>query len=331
MYVIRGDNVAEIFPQGIGYLLRAGKPKPSRAGQVLEAPVPVTTVYYRPQECVLLNPVRDANPFFHVAEALWILSGRRDAAFLNTYVKDFGERFAEAEGHIHGAYGDRLRVRFGLDQIAALLDKLRRDPSTRQGVLQLWDADLDLEGEFKDRPCNLTVLFSINEGRLNMTVYNRSNDMVMGAYGANAVHFSFLQQYVAGMLGVPMGLYFQVSNNFHLYTRDLDKLVARAGVDEREFQHALSTPYKGAPEPLVTHPASFDAELAFFMRRAESNDWEDFPSLQNEFLSLTAKPLLQAHAQFKAGDRIKARRTAVSVKATDWQEAAISWLMRRKA
>ena len=67
----------------------------------------------------------------------------------------------------------------------------------------MWDAKQDLShrNESKDLPCNTHVYFSIREGFLDMTVCNRSNDLIWGCCGANAVHMSFLQEYVATMWG----------------------------------------------------------------------------------------------------------------------------------
>jgi thymidylate synthase len=52
---------------------------------------------------------------------------------------------------------------------------------------------------------------------LDLTVLCRSNDVVWGAYGANAVHFSVLQEYLAGRIGVDVGVMYQFSNNYHGY------------------------------------------------------------------------------------------------------------------
>jgi len=50
-----------------------------------------------------------------------------------------------------------------------------------------------------------------------MVVFNRSNDMVWGCYGANAVHFSFLHEFIGRSTGLPLGTYTQVSVNLHAY------------------------------------------------------------------------------------------------------------------
>ena len=73
MKVIRARNVHEALPEAVRYLALYGVEAESRNGKVLLAPEPVTTVYERPKERVLFWPQRDANPFFHFYEGLWML------------------------------------------------------------------------------------------------------------------------------------------------------------------------------------------------------------------------------------------------------------------
>ena len=137
MHVIRAFDVTSALTVGLRYLAKEGDRSPSRNGDVIEAPGPVTTVFERPMRRVLTSPVRDANPFFHLIESLWMLAGRADVALLNHYIHDFGERFAEPTGYVHGAYGARWRDWLGIDQIEYIIKKLRNDPTTRQAVLQM--------------------------------------------------------------------------------------------------------------------------------------------------------------------------------------------------
>jgi len=250
MHVIRARNVNHLFIEGLTHLAHVGEPSDSRAGRVLVAPWPVMSIYERPMERVLFDAKRDANPFFHLMEGLWMLAGRNDAAFLDNYVKDFGSRFAE-NGIIHGAYGHRWRRALGFDQLHEIVRRLHADPTDRQCVLQMWDANQyeerrggaeggyvygsdDLEGSWRDRPCNTHCYFRVRgrnatpeeTGRpvLDMTICCRSNDIVWGAYGANAVHMSMLLEYVAGRAGLGVGTMYQLSNNYHGYVVMLDKI-----------------------------------------------------------------------------------------------------------
>lgn len=270
MHTIKVRNVNQALMHGLQHLLNLGKGEPSRNGNVIVAPSAVATVYEKPTERVLFSKVRNANPFFHLMEALWMLAGRNDIAF-PAY---FNSRFFEYsdDGVIqHGAYGYRWRYQFGFDQIAHLVEELKTNPNSRRAVLQMWSAPIDLiqdeQGrgglKSKDVPCNTHAYFDLRNGALNMTVCNRSNDVIWGAYGANAVHFSILQEYMAAWIGVPVGVYTQVSNNFHVYTDlfDCDAL-RRLALDAAGSQHYLPAPnfpdlVKVKPYPLV----SVDIEL----------------------------------------------------------------------
>jgi hypothetical protein len=226
MYVLTARNVNDAFYKGLFYLQQFGEPRDSRNGPVLQAPVPVATVYEQPRERVLFDPHRDANPFLHLYESLWMLSGRNDVAPLLRYTKQFAE-YSDDGTTFHGAYGHRWRVAFGMDQLHVIARRLFNDFDDRRCVLQVWDANLDLDLTSRDLPCNDTVTFQINHGCLDMVVFCRSNDIVWGAYGANAVHFSMLQEFIAASIGVPVGTYTQISVNYHAYVSVVTPLFER--------------------------------------------------------------------------------------------------------
>lgn len=232
MKVIEARNVHFAFARALNLLSEIGVARDSRNGPVLQAPCPVTTVYERPWERVLFWPERDANPFLHLYESLWMLAGRRDIAPLVRYAKNFVNYSDDGET-MHGAYGARWRDHFSqydpihkeydtYDQLWQIAMTLKQDPTDRRCVLQMWDVSNDLGRNGKDLPCNLTATFQIGvDDKLHMTVFCRSNDVVWGCYGANAVHFSFLLEYMALWIGVPMGTYTQVSVNWHGYVETL--------------------------------------------------------------------------------------------------------------
>lgn len=367
--VLRVRNVARALPQGVWLLEHGGDREESRAGPVLVAPVPMVTVYERPTERVLHNVVRDANPFFHLAEILWMLAGRRDAGLLRNFVADFGDRFAENGGEMHGAYGHRWRVAFGFDQLDEIVERLRRNPQDRQCVLQMWDTTPehqvqvgvpddswheyrgcdDLRGEWRDRPCNTHAYLRVRRGSgdeilqrkviesgsvLDLTVCCRSNDIVWGAYGANAVHFSALQEYLAARIGVGVGTYYQFSNNYHAYVSELDRLRERGEriSSRRDLSEALVDDRYGAelfhPEPMVDEPDSFDEEVKTVLMAYELES-DELVTLRNTHLSETVWPALRAHRKFKRKFGHEAIGVARGIRAADWRAACVEWLERR--
>ena len=91
---IYARNVSEALYLGLQSLKENGIWQESRAGRVIEHPSPVMTTYTQPAERVLFYPARDANPFFHLFEALWMLAGRNDLFYVaqfNSRMKDFSD------------------------------------------------------------------------------------------------------------------------------------------------------------------------------------------------------------------------------------------------
>lgn len=223
MHVLQVVDVNEALPRGMAYLRDVGEVQQTRNGPALVAPGPVATVYSHPRHCVLFDAKRNANPFFHLLESLWILAGRDDVRSLSMLLPRMAD-YSDDGMTFHAPYGYRLRKHFDFDQIEAAIELLKTEPNTRRCVLQIWDARSDLNAVSRDLPCNDMVMLSLRElaglTYLDMTVCNRSNDIVWGAYGANAVQFSMLQQYIACSIGVEVGKYTQFSNNYHAYVEN---------------------------------------------------------------------------------------------------------------
>jgi hypothetical protein len=210
--------VNSAYNDGLWWLKAAGGVEASRGGKVVVSPDPVVTITEQPWQRFLFDPQRRAHPFFHVAEALWMLSGSNDLAWLAQFNKRVFE-FSDDGKTWRGAYGHRWFNYFGVDQIKEVIMLLRHQPDTRRAVLSMWDPVYDLGKPTKDVPCNTTIYFRVRADMLEMTVCCRSNDAIWGCHGSNAVHFSFLHELVARAAGLHQGRMIQFSNNYHIYER----------------------------------------------------------------------------------------------------------------
>lgn len=318
MKIIQGRNVNTNYATALGAIKQWGTLQSSRVGSVLVADTPVVTVTEHPRERVLTDPQRDANPFFHLFECLWMLSGSNDATWLDRFVSDFSSRFAEPNGECWGAYGYRWRNNWQLDQLAQVVRMLRRNPLDRRVVISMWDNILDMEADpsIRDLPCNTHIYPRIRDGVLDITICCRSNDIIWGAYGANAVHFSFLQEYLAGMIGVGVGVMYQVSNNWHAYTDTLKKVGTPKGSDP--YAYGVIEPL-----PIGNDWSNWMTDLSMFMYAPTESAYD------NVWFSEVAVPMWVAHTLWKEGKKDTAIRVAKCVKATDWQLAAVNWMERR--
>jgi hypothetical protein len=338
---LRVRNVNDALPVALSLLETQGHSSPSRNGPVSKFDGPVMTIYERPTERVLFNPARDANPFFHLFESLWMLAGRDDVKFVEQFVKRM-RTFSDDGKTLHGAYGRRWLRWFDSgkgapadhDQLSWAIEELRRDPDSRRVVISMWDGDIDphlATNGGKDVPCNTHIYVWVDRaGELCMTLLNRSNDIIWGAYGANAVHFTYLQEYLAAGVDRPVGRLYQLSNNLHAYHKVLEPLMAKGVTDQSVL---MNNPYAlGEVEvfPLVSTPLNeWREDLGIFMEHGP------VVGLRDPFFQQVAIPMWVAHKAYKNTanpDRFEhAREALANCRATDWRRAALEWLDRREA
>ncbi len=153
-----------------------------------------------------------------VAEQIWFISGsRRPEDFLREFTKIWDD-FTNPGDVVTVAYGYRWRHHFGRDQLAKLIDLLKKDPSSRHGVIVTWDPASDgLGGAVKKNvPCPYTFTVNIIGGRLHMHNIVRSNDMILG-FPHDVAGFALLQAILAQELGVGTGTYSHSISNAHVY------------------------------------------------------------------------------------------------------------------
>lgn len=216
MNEIKGWSAPKLYEEALFKVPMWVEPQMSRNGPVLRVPDPALLTLYNPKQRMLFDPIRQANPYFHIMEFIWMMAGDNATGWISQFNKGF-RQYAEADGLHHGAYGHRWREHFGHDQIFAAVDELRRDPESRRVVLSMWDPNADQGRAKRDLPCNTHIYLEIQKGRLNMTVCNRSNDLFWGMLGSNLVHMTLLQELIAGALSAPLGYYRAFTNNLHVY------------------------------------------------------------------------------------------------------------------
>lgn len=345
MIILDPRNVNYALPMGVDLIHREGIREPSRNGDVLRVPVPVTTIYAKPTERVLLHHWRDANPFFHLIEAMWMLAGRNDLKALTPYVARMKEYSDDGGVTMPGAYGKRWRGWFGITEVRDQLDwvvkRLRNNQNDRRTVIQMWDAHYDMgrtEDNGKDVPCNLTALPWVSEGALHLTVFCRSNDMIWGAYGANAVHFSFLLEYLAGRIGIQVGKYYQISNNFHAYVDNAGDPQAcwPSGWTADPYAagwvkpYSMWTDWEHVDINGIRDQMMMEDLLIFF-----EHGWREAATKARwPFLRRVVVPMAAAHEHYKktkGDDRFTGAIEIVQqCVASDWHLAAYDWFSRRQ-
>lgn len=235
--------MGDVYFDLIRDLTKYGRTVTVRGKECIEFTEPVALIYDRPGYFLMDIPGRKFNPFFMMAEIVWILSGNGNVewiSYFNSKMRDFAD---EGRKDFHGSYGKRIfeypvhiADYLSIDQVGMVVNKLKKDPFSRQAVICLWNVEADNLVPSKDIPCNNLVYYALRDGKLQQTVTIRSNDLIWGT-PHNAVQFSALQARVAGALGVQMGNFTYVINNLHYYTEEYKKTLAHlisSAFDEEE-------------------------------------------------------------------------------------------------
>ena len=323
----------------------------SRNGKVRRCVHPVIIAYENPTRRVLFNSSRDANPFFHLLECVWMISGSNWVAPMEWLVSTMGD-YSDDGKRFWGAYGFRWNEYFmGRNQILGAINQLKKDRNDRRVVVGMWDPmqdTLQAVNGGKDVPCNIALQFQIIEGRLSLSVINRSNDILWGALGANAVHMSFLQEMVAEELSIPCGVYYQISNNLHAYIEHPKWPTSPPVAEDNtypydvtdigpprynentvdEFQKFMDYWNYGLSEDL-TQPLS--SEVAEWCGRYV-DDLRDRsqPSINSRFLLRVARPMLLAYHHYKRKDFTSALYAVERIASSDWRVACYAWMVKRR-
>ena len=181
-----------------------------------------------PRQRWVVSRTPPLNLAFALAEVVWIMTGRRDLAFLEYWNSKY-RKYVGPGPELHGAYGYRLRRHLRIDQLERAYQALKHEVDTRQVVLQIWDSRIDLPAvdgtpANRDIPCNVLAMPKIRDGKLEWLQIIRSNDMFLGV-PHNFVQFTCLQEILAGWLGVECGTYNQISDSLHVYDHHWEKVV----------------------------------------------------------------------------------------------------------
>lgn len=313
-----GDTATELYTEGLWQFRVKPFREDTRNGPAIVLPEPVFMDLWEPRKRVLIDPVRDANPFFHVMEFIWMMAGRNDATWISQFNKNM-QSYAD-QGIQNAAYGHRWRKEYGSDQIQMVVSRLKSDPTTRQAVISMWDPFLDNKPEVRDRACNTTIMFRGKGKRLNMLVCNRSNDFVWGALGANIVHMTMLHELIANFSGLSLGKYSVVSMNMHLYENTPNfQEIYRTQVSPDVYDEV-------DPQPIF-YPQD---DLQQFLDECEAFCMGDPTEkhFNTAWLNHTALPIYKSWMQrkWKDGDGV---READSIQSPDWRIACLQWIARR--
>jgi thymidylate synthase len=169
-------------------------------------------------------------------EMLWFLRGDTNIQYLKDHGVSIWDEWATPEGELGPVYGAQWRAWRGpdgatFDQIAALIDGIRKRPNSRRHIISGWNvADLPdesklptvnaAEGRMALPPCHVMYQFYVANGRLSCMLTQRSADCFLGV-PFNAASLAFLTHMVAQQCDLLAGEIVHSFGDLHLYSNHL--------------------------------------------------------------------------------------------------------------
>lgn len=161
-----------------------------------------------------------------VYELLWFLRGDSNVRWLQEHGVSIWDEWAAPDGELGPVYGVQWRSwptpdGGHVDQLAAVLDGLRRDPDSRRHLVSAWNvAQIP---QMALAPCHAMFQFYVADGRLSCQLYQRSADMFLGV-PFNIASYALLTHMVAQQVDLEVGDFVWTGGDCHVYDNHVDQV-----------------------------------------------------------------------------------------------------------
>jgi len=159
-----------------------------------------------------------------VHELLWFLQGDTNVRYLRENNVTIWDEWADAEGNLGPVYGHQWRSWGGdrkLDQMAALVEGLKKTPASRRHIVSAWNVT-DI-GRMALPPCHVMFQFYVHQdGRLSCQLYQRSADVFLGV-PFNIASYALLTLMIAQVTGLKPGDFVHTLGDAHLYANHIEQ------------------------------------------------------------------------------------------------------------
>lgn len=179
-----------------------------------------------------------------IHELLWFLRGDTNIRYLKEHGVSIWDEWADAQGELGPVYGKQWRHWEGahgktVDQIAVLVDGLKRNPDSRRHLVSAWNP-AEIEGMALP-PCHALFQFYVAGGRLSCQLYQRSADIFLGV-PFNIASYALLTLMLAQVCGYRPGDFVHTLGDAHLYTNHIKQAKLQLTREPRALPHLRLNP-----------------------------------------------------------------------------------------
>ena len=169
-----------------------------------------------------ISTLREINFKATIDEVLWIYSK------MSNNIEDLNSKiwnsWANEKGDIEKAYGFQIRkpTMRHPSQMHYVLHEVKNNPTSRRIMMNMFSAeDQQTKATESLVECAYATHFSVKDGKLHMTLIQRSGDFLTAAGfgGWNTVQYAVLQHAIAKECGLKTGIFTHFVQDLHLYNK----------------------------------------------------------------------------------------------------------------
>ena len=158
-----------------------------------------------------------------IYELLWFLKGDTNVKYLQEHGVHIWNEWADENGELGPVYGSQWRNwnGEGIDQIADVIERLKKTPNDRRMIVSAWNVGKIAEMHLP--PCHMMFQFYVANNKLSCMLYQRSCDMFLGV-PFNIASYALLTMMVAQVCGYEPGEFVHTLGDTHIYHNHFEQV-----------------------------------------------------------------------------------------------------------
>ena len=158
-----------------------------------------------------------------IYELLWFLKGDTNVKYLQEHGVRIWNEWADENGELGPVYGSQWRNwnGEGIDQIAQVVETLKKNPNDRRMIVSAWNVGKIAEMHLP--PCHMMFQFYVANNKLSCMLYQRSCDMFLGV-PFNIASYALLTMMMAQVCGYEPGEFVHTLGDTHIYHNHFEQV-----------------------------------------------------------------------------------------------------------
>ena len=262
-----GSNKADVYFQNlIGNILDYGDAIETRNSKVKRYTNYMCTFHQAPLVSLRRTAWKNA-----LREMEWFLSGSENIKDLHSSVHPWWKPWADEECNVINNYSKQFRRFQGadsggycveeFDQINYLIGSLKEHPYSRRAIATTWHASDMTSPDTPITNCHGTTiqLFGNTNGTADMTMYQRSADVMLGLQH-NWIQYWALLQYLCARSGRKVGSFTWIGGDCHIYEAHKEAAVELSEAILPSYEKELKLLYTPSDESFKADDFQLDGE-----------------------------------------------------------------------